>query len=93
MMSNIDWSQVITAEQKSQAAAEQMLAAVVAEVAQRRAAADTAIAPLQDAVDLDEATETEAAALKQWKRYRVALNRLPDQPGYPSAIDWPAPPA
>ena len=92
-MSNIDWSQVITAEQKSQAAAEQMLAAVVAEVAQRRAAADTAIAPLQDAVDLDEATETEAAALKQWKRYRVALNRLPDQPGYPAVIDWPAPPA
>jgi len=92
-MNNIDWSQVITAEQKSQAAAEQMLATVVAEIAQRRAAADTAIAPLQDAVDLDEATETEAAALKQWKRYRVALNRLPDQPGYPATIDWPAPPA
>lgn len=92
-MNNIDWSQVITAEQKAQAAAEQMLAAVVAEIAQRRAAADTAIAPLQDAVDLDEATETEAAALKQWKRYRVALNRLPDQPGYPATIDWPAPPA
>lgn len=92
-MNNIDWSQVITSEQKAQAAAEQMLAAVVAEIAQRRAAADTAIAPLQDAVDLDEATETEAAALKQWKRYRVALNRLPDQPGYPATIDWPAPPA
>lgn len=70
-----------------------MLAAVVAEVAQRRAAADTAIAPLQDAVDLDEATELEVAALKQWKRYRVVLNRLPDQPGYPATIDWPAPPA
>ncbi|MBV4500355.1 tail fiber assembly protein [Pseudomonas shirazensis] len=92
-MNNIDWSQVITAEQKAQAAAEQMLAAVVAEIAQRRASADTAIAPLQDAVDLDEATELEAAALKQWKRYRVALNRLPDQSGYPATIDWPAPPA
>lgn len=92
-MNNIDWSQVITAEQKAQTAAEQMLAAVVAEVAQRRAAADTAIAPLQDAVDLDEATELEVAALKQWKRYRVVLNRLPDQPGYPATIDWPAPPA
>ncbi|WP_308812225.1 tail fiber assembly protein [Pseudomonas plecoglossicida] len=70
-----------------------MIAAVVADLAQRRAAADTAIAPLQDAVDLDEATELEVAALNQWKRYRVELNRLPYQPGYPSAIDWPAPPA
>ncbi|VVM40656.1 hypothetical protein PS631_00264 [Pseudomonas fluorescens] len=89
----IDWSQVITAEDKATAAAEDMLAAVAAEQALRRAAADTAIAPLQDAVDLDEATELEVAALKQWKRYRVALNRLPDQPGYPATIDWPAPPA
>lgn len=63
------------------------------EIAQRRAAADAAIAPLQDAVDLDEATESEASLLKEWKRYRVALNRLPDQPGYPAEIDWPAPPA
>ncbi|MCX5511449.1 tail fiber assembly protein [Pseudomonas sp. BJa3] len=58
-----------------------------------RSKADQAIAPLQDAVDLDEATEAEALRLKEWKRYRVALNRLPDQPGYPAEIDWPAPPA
>ncbi|QYX54352.1 tail fiber assembly protein [Pseudomonas sp. S07E 245] len=92
-MSNIDWSKVITAEQKAHAAAEQLLAAVMAEIAQRRVVADSTIAPLQDAVDLEDATEAEAAALKQWKRYRVALNRLPDQPGYPATIDWPAPPA
>ncbi|MFW3895274.1 tail fiber assembly protein [Pseudomonas bharatica] len=66
---------------------------VLAETARRRAIADAAIAPLQDAVDLDEATEAEAALLKEWKRYRVALNRLPEQPGYPNSIDWPAPPA
>ncbi|WP_286918661.1 tail fiber assembly protein [Pseudomonas sp. UBA6753] len=89
----IDWSQVVTAEAKAQAAAEQLLAAVVAEQAQRRAVADAAIAPLQDAVELDEATEAEAALLKEWKRYRVALSRLPEQEGYPSEIDWPAPPA
>ncbi|WP_283107522.1 tail fiber assembly protein [Pseudomonas entomophila] len=64
-----------------------------AETAHRRAAADSAIAPLQDAVDLDDATDAEAALLKDWKRYRIALNRLPDQPGYPNTIDWPAPPA
>lgn len=89
----IDWSQMVTAEQKALAAAERLLSAVVAETARHRAAADAAIAPLQDAVDLDEATPAEAALLKDWKRYRIALNRLPEQPGYPAEIDWPAPPA
>ncbi|MCT8189895.1 phage tail assembly chaperone, partial [Pseudomonas monteilii] len=28
-----------------------------------------------------------------WKRYRVALNRLPEQAGWPTEIDWPALPA
>ncbi|EKS73149.1 hypothetical protein BURK_001740 [Burkholderia sp. SJ98] len=34
------------------------------------------VAPLQDAVDLDEATDVETALLKQWKQYRVAVNRI-----------------
>lgn len=50
------------------------------------------IAPLQDAVDLDEATVAEIAALKAWKQYRVALNRIQLQPGFPGAIDWPVAP-
>lgn len=69
------------------------LADAQAEAAALRVIADAAVVPLQDAVDLDEATEAEAALLKEWKRYRVALNRLPEQPGYPAEIDWPAPPA
>jgi hypothetical protein len=89
----IDWSQVVTQAMKAQAAAEQNLAQVAAEAAARRDVADDAIAPLQDAVDLEEATEVEVAELKAWKKYRIALNRLPDQPGYPDTIDWPAPPA
>ncbi|POF95110.1 hypothetical protein BGP83_10830 [Pseudomonas putida] len=89
----IDWSQVITAEAKAQAAAEQLLVMVSADLAQRRAVADAAIAPLQDAVELEEATEAEAILLIEWKRYRVALSRLPEQEGYPTEIDWPAPPA
>lgn len=89
----IDWSQVITAEIKAAQAAEQLLAEVQAETARRRQVADTAIVPLQDAVDVDDATADEDALLKLWKKYRVALNRLPDQEGYPSQIDWPAPPA
>lgn len=88
----IDWSQAITAEAKAQAAAEQLLAATIAELAQRRAAADAAIAPLQDAVELEEATEAEVALLKEWKRFRVALNRLPEQMDYPANIEWPNPP-
>ncbi|AXM95949.1 tail fiber assembly protein [Pseudomonas plecoglossicida] len=32
--------------------------------------------------DLDEATEAEIASLIEWKRYRVALNRITEQLGY-----------
>ena len=89
----IDWSQVITAEMKAEAASAHLLSAVVTDTAQRRASADAAIAPLQDAIDLDMATNEEAAMLTEWKRYRVLLSRLPDQEGYPNDIEWPAPPA
>ena len=89
----IDWSQVVTAEGKAQAAAEQLRATATAEIAQRRATADFAITPLQDAVDLDEATPEETDALKAWKRYRVALSRLPEQSGFPETIAWPELPA
>lgn len=67
--------------------------AVVSEISRLRSVADYAVAPLQDAVDVDEATETDIAALKAWKKYRVALNRVPDQEGYPESISWPVAPA
>jgi len=47
------------------------------------------IAPLQDAIDLGEALPEEEAAIKQWKAYRVDLNRLESQDGWPEEIDWP----
>jgi len=47
------------------------------------------IAPLQDAVDLGSATEPESAALKQWKEYRVAVNRVDLTQASPN---WPAQP-
>jgi hypothetical protein len=40
------------------------------------AVATMAIAPLQDAVDLDDATAAEIAMLKKWKQYRVAVSRM-----------------
>lgn len=56
-------------------------------------AAATAIAPLQDAVDIGMATEAEQTKLNAWKVYRVLLNRIEQQPGYPHTIEWPASPA
>ncbi|MBD1228400.1 tail fiber assembly protein [Xenorhabdus griffiniae] len=55
-----------------------------------RQQADIAIAPLQDAVDLDMATDAEKSALTEWRKYRVLLNRVncttaPD-------IQWPEQP-
>lgn len=35
-----------------------------------------AMAPLQDAIDLEVATEGETAQLKKWKQYRVDVNRI-----------------
>lgn len=51
------------------------------------------IAPLQDAVDLDDASEADLAELKKWKQYRVALNRIELQAGFPTNIDWPVLPS
>ncbi|EAR7757400.1 tail fiber assembly protein [Salmonella enterica] len=42
------------------------------------------IAPLQDAVDLGEATDDEKARLLAWKKYRVQVNRVDT-----SNPDWP----
>jgi hypothetical protein len=50
------------------------------------------IAPLQDAVDIDDATAADVALLKKWKQYRVALNRIQDQAGFPGQVDWPVAP-
>lgn len=57
-----------------------------------RARADAAIAPLQDAVDLDDATDAERALLIAWKAYRVALSRVDRQAGWPAVVEWPAAP-
>ncbi|MDT3252746.1 tail fiber assembly protein [Serratia sp. root2] len=57
------------------------------ELARRTTAATTAIAPLQDAVDTEIATDAEQAALLAWKKYRVALSRI-DADTAPD-IAWP----
>lgn len=52
--------------------------------------ATNVIAPLQDAVDLDQATDDEKSKLTAWKKYRVLLNRV-DTSTAPS-IEWPSEP-
>lgn len=51
--------------------------------------ATLAIGPLQDAVDLEDATANEVAMLKKWKQYRVAVNRVVLIAENPV---WPVPP-
>lgn len=53
--------------------------------------ATASIAPLQDAVDIGDATDEERASLTAWKKYRIALNRL-DLSAVPD-ITWPEIPA
>ncbi|AVX89972.1 tail fiber assembly protein [Pseudomonas sp. VE 196-7] len=83
----------LTEQEEAELARKQLVSDTALKVARLLEDAALRIAPLQDAVDIDEATEDEIASLKDWKKYRVALNRIPDQPGYPQSIDWPAVPA
>lgn len=55
-----------------------------------RNVADSAVVPLQDAVDLGIANGEEEALLIAWKKYRVLLNRV-DTSTAPD-IDWPVKP-
>ncbi|MCJ7926431.1 MAG: tail fiber assembly protein [Pantoea vagans] len=48
------------------------------------------ISVLQDAVDLDMATDEEESSLLLWKKYRVILSRIDANTG--DAVSWPATP-
>lgn len=54
--------------------------------------ASSQVNALQDAVDLEIATEAETKALKSWKTYRVLLNRVDTIGAVPAEGDWPASP-
>lgn len=71
----------MTAEQ-----AQAMKTALIAE-------ATTRIAPLQDMVDMGDASPEEEAELLAWKRYRIALTRITSTTaGWPASIVWPEAP-
>ena len=48
--------------------------------------------PLQDAVEAERATDGEVARLALWKEYRIDLNRIEQQEGFPFEISWPISP-
>ena len=70
---------------------DELIAQAVAKKNSLLADAAAKISILQDAVDLDMATDEEAAALVAWKKYRVLLNRI-DTSTAPD-ITWPEQPA
>lgn len=55
---------------------EQLVANAEAEKSSLLALARISIAPLQDAVDIEDATDEEIAMLKKWKQFSVAVNRV-----------------
>lgn len=56
------------------------------------AVAANRMGPLQDAVDIGRATDEEVARLTAWKGYRIDLNRIEQQAGFPVEIQWPESP-
>lgn len=70
---------------------EQYIATAELEKSKKMAYARESIAPLQDALDINDATVEELSLLKKWKQYSVALNRL-DLSSAPD-IAWPLEPS
>ncbi|MER2474601.1 tail fiber assembly protein [Photorhabdus laumondii] len=69
---------------------EQLISIAESQKAQFISLANEKITPLADAVELDIATDEEILSLKEWKKYRVMLNRV-DTSTAPE-IDWSIPP-
>ena len=74
---------------KAEAERALLLANAQAEYKRLMQIADTDLAPLNDAVELEIATDQEIARQKELKKYRVYLSRVPKQRDYPDLIEWP----
>lgn len=72
--------------------AEELVAATGKKRDQLLAAAANRMGPLQDAVDIGLATHEEVTRLVLWKSYRVDLNRIEQQEGFPTDTLWPLSP-
>lgn len=83
------WIDPVTAAAAEEAT---IKSSVDAKIQTELARINSVILPLQDAVELDIATEDEVDLYKQWRTYRVLINRVSTQAGYPLNVDWPASP-
>ena len=66
----------------------------------QKSALTNRIGVLNDAIELEEATPSEAAELPirqaqllEWKRYAIYLGRVTSQEGWPPEVEWPVQPA
>lgn len=82
-------TRILAAQAAAALTPEQILLAANARRDELLTVASLRLAPLQDAIDEDSATDDEVLRLKQWKKYRIALNRLEQQESFPNHIDWP----
>lgn len=64
----------------------------ISEIQRLLSVANDKIAPLQDAMDMGIAIGAETTLLTAWKTYRVLVNRVTSQSGFPTNIDWPSMP-
>ncbi|MDO9345024.1 MAG: tail fiber assembly protein [Pseudomonas sp.] len=72
---------------------EEAIEAAAVEINSLLTVAALRIAPLQDSVDVGKSTPEKAALLKKWKEYRIDVDDVKTQSGYPHAIKWPEQPA
>ncbi|NWE20204.1 tail fiber assembly protein [Pseudomonas sp. P7548] len=72
--------------------ATEVATAAIAKRNELLAIAANRMGPLQDAVDVERVTDDEVALLKLWKAYRIDLNRIEQQDGFPAEIQWPVSP-
>lgn len=89
VLAEIEGGAVVTDYVEPEVSKPDPLAEAVDEYNRLRKAADFTMAPLQDAADLETATQSELHSLSAWKIYRIALSRVPDQEKYPVTIIWP----
>ncbi|WP_071058128.1 tail fiber assembly protein [Pelistega sp. MC2] len=85
-----EWS--ISSEVESEQEEKRAITLIEARIADGVAKYNFAVQPLQYAVDLEMATPEEETLLAEWKKYRVLLNRVKSQEGYPFDVEFPAEP-
>ncbi|MFJ2989894.1 tail fiber assembly protein [Collimonas sp. NPDC087041] len=72
---------------------EEFLDAAQSRIAHELRRANGEVTKYQDRVDVGEASDEDITLVKAWKKYRVNLNRVPEQMHFPHPIVWPVAPA